>query len=48
MDNMIEILVLYYSRRGRTETLAQAIVDGAINVENTSAIKKTCLLRNSG
>lgn len=40
MNGMVEVLVIYYSRGGRTETLAQAIVDGANSVENTTAVKK--------
>ena len=34
---MVEVLVLYYSRTGRTEALANAIVEGVESVEGASA-----------
>ena len=34
---MVEVLVLYYSRTGRTEALAKAIVEGIESVEGASA-----------
>jgi len=34
---MIEVLILYYSRSGRTETLAKAVAEGVESVEGTSA-----------
>jgi len=37
---MVEILVLYYSRGGRTEALANAIAEGARTVEGASATAK--------
>ena len=33
---MVEVLVLYYSRTGRTETLANSIAEGARTIENVS------------
>ena len=33
---MVEVLVLYYSRTGRTETLANSIAEGARTMENVS------------
>ena len=37
---MVEILVLYYSRTGRTEALARAVAEGAAAVEGASARAK--------
>jgi len=37
---MVEVLVLYYSRGGRTEKLARAIAEGAEGVEGVSAAVK--------
>ena len=37
---MVEILVLYYSRTGRTEALARAIAEGATSVKGASAAVK--------
>jgi flavorubredoxin len=34
---VVEVLVLYYSRTGRTEALAKAIVEGVESVEGASA-----------
>ena len=34
---MVEVLVLYYSRTGRTEALAKAVAEGVNNVEGASA-----------
>ncbi len=35
--DVVEVLVLYYSRTGRTEALAKAIVEGVESVEGASA-----------
>ena len=37
---MVEVLVLFYSRGGRTEALANAVAEGAREVEETSATVK--------
>jgi len=37
---MVEVLILYYSRSGRTEALAKAVVEGVESVEGASAIVK--------
>ena len=37
---MVEVLVLYYSRSGRTEALADSVVEGASGVDGVSAKKK--------
>jgi NAD(P)H dehydrogenase (quinone) len=37
---MVEVLVLYYSREGRTETLARAVAEGINNVPGASALLK--------
>ena len=37
---MVEVLVLYYSRTGRTETLAKAVAEGAQAVEGASVSVK--------
>ena len=37
---MVEVLVLYYSRTGRTETLANSIAEGARTIENVSVSVK--------
>lgn len=37
---MVEVLVLYYSRGGRTETMAKAIAEGVEGVEGTSTTVK--------
>ncbi len=34
---MVEILVLYYSRTGRTEALARAVAEGVASIEGASA-----------
>lgn len=33
---MVEVLILYYSRNGRTETLAKAIIQGVNHIEGVS------------
>jgi len=38
--DMVEVLVLYYSRTGRTEALAKAVVEGVESVEGASAKMK--------
>ena len=37
---MVEVLVLFYSRGGRTQALANAVAEGAGNVEGASAAVK--------
>ncbi len=37
---MVEVLILYYSRTGRTETLANSIAEGARTMENVSVSVK--------
>ncbi|TET64809.1 hypothetical protein E3J49_03325 [Candidatus Bathyarchaeota archaeon] len=37
---MVEVLVLYYSRSGRTEALAKAVAEGVESVEGASAKMK--------
>jgi multimeric flavodoxin WrbA len=37
---MVEVLILYYSRSGRTEALANAVAKGVENVEGSSATVK--------
>jgi multimeric flavodoxin WrbA len=37
---MVEVLVLYYSREGKTETLAKAVAEGVNNVALASALLK--------
>ena len=37
VTSLVEVLVLYYSRGGRTETLANAVADGVNSVEGSSA-----------
>ena len=37
VSDMVEVLVLYYSRSGRTKALADAIAEGVKNVEGASA-----------
>jgi len=39
-SKLVEMLVLYYSRTGRTETLAKAVAEGAKNVEGVSVSLK--------
>ena len=39
-SDLVDILVLYYSRTGRTEALARAIAEGAAAVEGSSAKAK--------
>jgi multimeric flavodoxin WrbA len=36
----VEVLILYYSRTGRTETLANSIAEGARTIENVSVSVK--------
>jgi NAD(P)H dehydrogenase (quinone) len=38
--SLVEVLVLYYSRTGRTETLANSIAEGARTMENVSVSVK--------
>jgi multimeric flavodoxin WrbA len=35
--DVVEVLVLYYSRTGRTEALANAVVEGVESLEGASA-----------
>lgn len=37
MRTLVEVLVLYYTRGGRTEALAKAVAEGVNNVEGASA-----------
>lgn len=37
---MVEVLVLYYSRSGRTEAMANSVVEGALSVDGVSVKKK--------
>ena len=37
---MVEVLVLYYSRGGRTETLAKAVAEGARSIGDVTALVK--------
>jgi len=37
---MVEVLVLYYSRTGRTEALAKAVAEGIQNAGGTAKIKR--------
>jgi len=37
---LVEVLILYYSRTGRTETLANSIAEGARTIENVSVSVK--------
>lgn len=38
--SLVEVLILYYSRNGRTETLANSIAEGARTVEDVSVSVK--------
>ena len=37
---MVEVLVLYYSRAGRTETLAKAVAEGVVSKGGSAKIKR--------